>query len=248
MAFAVLAILTTVASAQVQDAPKVHVESLSITNGPNGITTIKVSIELPKKYIVGIDHLASRVKVFKDDKGTDLTKSPFPDSWNLFLPGRVRDGKATGLDFSANRRAAKGAIKIRVQADVALIYGTEVKHVNVKDIRVNKSDSSVPVGPFSLHWLKPPIPPYIANNVTLYWTDKNNDIAITSASVTGTGSAPQNSSVRLKAIGESEYVPRYDAFFRSDEPTGPPFTVQVSYCDKLERVTVPVDVEVGLGL
>ena len=249
MKFALLALFTSVVSAQAPNGPKVHVDSLAITNdGPNSVTTIKVSVALPKKYIVGIDFEGSKVTSFTDDKGTDLTDSPFPKVWHLFLPGQVRDGKAIGLNFAANRKPAKGATKIRIKAEVVLLYGSEVKNLKVNDIRFAKPDSTVPVGPFSLTWRKPLNRKDEASNVTLFWMDQKKEIAIAYASVTGTGPPPENSSVRLDfmRVGAT-YVPHYDAFFRTDASIGPPFTVQVSYYEKLERVTVPVDVEVGLG-
>jgi hypothetical protein len=253
IAFVALTMFASVVSAQAPDAPQVHVDSLEIINdGPNSVTTISVSVALPQKSIVGIDDQASKVTKFTDDKGTDLTDGPFPNVWHLFLPGQVRDGKAIGLKFMANRKPAKGATKIRIKGEITLLYGSEVKNLKVNDVHFAKPNATVPVGPFALTWHKPLNPKNEEKQLpqlVLSVKEQSKEVAIVYASVTGTGPPPENAMVLLDRLSlGATYLPQTAAYFRVGTAIGPPFTLQVFYYDKLSRLTVPVDVEFGLSI
>jgi hypothetical protein len=208
-------------------------------------TTLNVTISAPGRYIIGIDAKASKLDHFSDDKQTKLNGSGlFTSSWLSDYVSILPDGEQCTAEIRGTNVPVKGAGKILAKATLILKCGAGEKASEKKEIAMKK-DTAVAVGAFSLR-------------------------------VTGEGSNFGGGSVAI--VSETRNVKSaefFDAKGNAIKTVGTPFwspffgggdgkmrqaltyhlpkkidavSVKFTYFDKVEMVSVPFDLRVGIGL
>jgi hypothetical protein len=207
-------------------------------------TTLEVVVFQPGRFILGIDAKASKLEQFTDDKKTDLHKSKGlfgQANWiNEFMSRPSTDGESCTVQIAGPNAPAKGAEKILLKGSVALKCGAGAKSTDKKDITLKMNEEAT-VGSFKV---------------------KVNSAAAFGSQLTISSGEPNIKSVEFlddngKAImtgqpnrislptpgGKMEHMVGYFLTGKRDK-----VTVKINYFDKVENVTVPLDVRVGLDL
>ncbi|HEX5269954.1 MAG TPA: hypothetical protein VFW33_05685 [Gemmataceae bacterium] len=209
-----------------------------------GSTSLDVTLTAPGKFVLGIDVKASKLGEFTDDKETKLyTADRFGISWLSDLPLINPEGDVCTVHVNGQAPPAKGAAKLHIKGTVVLTCGKDEKSADKKEIAIKK-DSKVTVGDFTIQ--------------------VDDDGAMFGGPRLSVTSEKQN----LKGVeffdakGEAIklfFPPYRQSFFQPGgkvryglSATLPKkadsVTVKVSYFDKTEAVSVPIDLEFGVGL
>jgi hypothetical protein len=208
-----------------------------------GSTRLRVLFKLPNQSMLGLDPNACKLTSCKDDKGTDLTKdeSPFTPKWVDHYSVRIsKDGKAAEVGLFFPGYPASGATKISLKGSLAITVGKDEKTEEKKGVTL--TDNGVMVGTFKVvrpQFIKPfgnQTPVEVnspANNIKgVQFFDGNGNELKTFLAVRGTG-----------GFGDKMYFRvEYDV---TNLPEN--FTVRVTYYAKTETITVPLEVETGIG-
>lgn len=97
-------------------------------------TSVTARLHLPERFIVGIDPAQSKIKI-TDDKNTDLLeKAPETHLHSIVEPDISGDGKQAVMTFRAARLPMKGAAKIRIKGNVAVMVGKDEKTIERKGV------------------------------------------------------------------------------------------------------------------
>jgi len=216
--------------------------------GRTASTGLTVQVNCPGKQILSVDP-SSKVSSLQDDKGTDLTKAPvkakvggFPVY--SFGPTFMQSGIAqdrTGLLVSVygSNAPAKGASTVRLKGELVLVCGTDEKTTDVKEVEI-KMNAETKVGDF-----------------TFKVTQEKGFIAGSGGSFTITSTAPNIKTVNVKdAAGKTvDLLPGFTSGFGKNWAANFSMKravdrakVSITYFSKQEKVPVPVDVSMGLGL
>jgi hypothetical protein len=240
-------------------APKVTAYSFSVTKPApdddvfsrlDAGTFVGVLVEVPGKFVIGLDPRKCTLDAFTDDKGTNLR---VPVDRNLSTFTRVTDdafgspdnGKYVKAVFRAPRCPAAGATKVRVKGKVAVLVGRAERQVEKKNVSL-KAGAEFEFGLFKLQDPvagMPAIPPSVdyrgtkAVKLAVFLDPAGAEVAMRRSSTGGLRNAG-----RLKA--------EYSAIFHPARfgKTPDRCTLRVTYFDEVEPVTVPIDLEVGPGL
>lgn len=213
---------------------------------PQGVT-MDLSIAKPGKFIVGVDAKASKLESFTDDKNNSLYKKPvgiFGAQQNWINEYATQYGPEAGhctIQIAAGNPPGKGAGKIQVKASLVVQCGAEEKTADKKEIAI-KTNEEVSVGDFKV---------------------KVNFAGGTVANLSVLSPEPRLKSVEFFDAAGKAIKPSSST--RSNNPFGPggkPQSVvsyflngkmekvsfKVTYFTKVESVTIPLDLKVGLDL
>ena len=211
-------------------------------------TRLQITIALPGRVFIGADREACVFKDFSDDKGTKLFEplghDPQTDDWlGAFGPKFSDDGKTCGLQVEAPGLPAKDATKLKFSGDLVLRCGSTPKTAEQKNVAL-KVGSKIMVGPV----------PMTVKAVSVTGNQTKIDLqsraslerVIKIAFFDATG----------KAIGSQREGYSSDSIFGNYEITESyalsrkvtAATVKISYFDKVEKITVPINLETGLGI
>jgi hypothetical protein len=207
-------------------------------------TRIRLLISLPDRHIVEADHDASKL-TYTDDMGTDLTKvkGAVPGSSGVLGGPTSKDGKQCRVDASAPGVPVAGASSVKVSGKIVLLCGSEEKTTAVENVVLNDKLDAV-VGPFSLVWDKEAknVPAGSAR-VVFVWSTKKHIRSVKFLSAAGKElKATEEGWVRFSVNGDAETRVAYRVAAPREG-----CTVRVTYFDKMEPVTVPVDLTIGVG-
>jgi hypothetical protein len=211
-------------------------------------TTLKLLLSLPGKQIVAIDQSACKLASFADDKRTDLNDaktaaSDFGAPWVTDVFGDIsKDGQFCAVIVRAPGVPADGATKIILKASLVMLCGTDEKTAEAKDIPL-KLGTKTKLGPVQLAIEKERFGGGKGWQFTLTTPEVNQVKRFTVVGVDGKGikSEPVGS-VSGTVFGKS----RHEYFF-SLEGHAERATVRIVYFNKMESVTVPLDLQVGVG-
>jgi hypothetical protein len=203
-------------------------------------TRLSVIVTQPGKALLGIDASASKLERFTDDKNTDLNKTDFGGWVDAFGARTSADRSSIGFQVRSKVVPAAGASKLRLKGTLALRVGGGEKMAEEKNVTL-KADAKVKVGPVELSLSKnafgdgTPLEVTYPNRVLkkIEFLDKD-------------GKALQSSTQGGMSVGDGAktiYTDNYSLKGKAEQ-----LTVRVTYFGKVETVTVPLDLEVGLGL
>ena len=212
---------------------------------PNGVT-MDLVVTQPGKFLVALDTKESKLDSFTDDKKNNLYKKAglFGGSseWiSGYLTQFSPDGEQCTLQITAANPPGKGAEKILVKASLVLKCGSEEKTTDKKEIAL-KTNEEVSVGDFKMK--------------------------VNSAAQFGAGLAVQSAEPNVKSIeffdadGKALKLAPGGRSTNNFAPGGKPLSFvsyflnqkmdkvsfKITYFNKIESVTVPVDLRVGLDL
>jgi hypothetical protein len=208
-------------------------------------TGLDVTITAPGKFILGIDAKASKLDHFTDDKKTKFDSGGGIGgmTWLSDYAQITPDGEQCTVQLSARTPPTKEANKVLVKATVVLKCGAEEKTTEMKKIAMKL----------------------------------NTEVAIGSYTVKVLGEGSNFSGGQVEILSETPDIKKADFFDPSGkaiEITTPPFrgnsftpagkmkqsisyflpkkmdavSVQITYFSKVEAVSVPFDLSVGVGL
>jgi hypothetical protein len=202
--------------------------------------SLNAQITYPGKQILAVDN-SSALTEFRDDKDTDFIKAA-----GFFKPTFRQSQLATdrsGVIVTAsvfNAEPARGASKIQVKGKVVLVCGIEEKNTEEKEVEM-KDKAEATLGDFAL-------------KVT-----QEKGFGGAGATFSISSSKPTLKTVTVKdAEGKAVETMTFGSpFLGFDKKWTVSYTlrkpvtkvkVTVTYFDKEEKVTVPVDLAVGVGL
>jgi hypothetical protein len=200
-------------------------------------TSISLQVVIADRQILGVDP-SSTISEFKDDKGNSLLSTGFSKtkfSGNAFFH---KAGNAMVVSVYSNVSPAKGASKILLKGHLVVKCGLDEKTTEEKEVDL-KLNTEAKTGDFTL-------------KVT-----QEKGFAGSGAQFTVTPAGPILKTVKFKdadgkAVEGTLWGSNSDGkswtqtFSLKKKITIGKFTV--TYFSKEEKVTVPVDVEVGIGL
>ena len=211
-------------------------------------TRLQMGISLPGRTFIGEARDQCKFGKFTDDKGTDLFAplghTPEADDWlGTFGPKFTDDGKLCGLQIEAPGLPAKGATKLQFSGTLVLRCGLMPKTVEQKSVALKKG-SKITVGPVPFEIINAKF----EGNETKLDLKANKTleriIKIAFFDAAGKEIKSRREGYESGSIFGAYSITQY--FVLSGKPTA--FNVKISYFDKVENVSVPVNVEAGLGL
>jgi hypothetical protein len=200
-------------------------------------TALSVKVSCPGKQVLGVDS-ASSVSEFADDKGTSLLKGGLIKPTFSNYPIVATDRASLVVSVQSTVPPGKGAARLHLKGDLVLRCGLQEKATEEKEVEF-KGKAEAKLGDFTL-------------KVT-----QEKGFGGGGASFTLTAPRPVLKSVTVKdAAGKAVEVMTLGSFgfgktwtytFSLRKPLKQG-KVTVSFFAKEEKLTVPVDLSVGLGL
>jgi hypothetical protein len=233
-------------------SPKLQVLSLTIHKAPpskpgvlmmfnNGVQ-MELMVSLPKRFITGVDVKASKLDRFSDDKNNALFKKSgglLGGGLNWLSEFLIRydpDGESVTVQFQGANPPGKGAGKILLKGSLNVKCGAEEKVTDAKELNL-KSKEEADVGPFKVRVNQFGGIEVLSSDENVkkieFLDDKGKPIMF------GTQNRTRNPAPKEKLT----HIYSYFLFVKPDK-----CTVKVHYFNKVETVTVPLDLRVGLSL
>jgi hypothetical protein len=212
---------------------------------PQGVT-MDLSIAKPGKFIVGIDAKASKLESFTDDKNNNLKQAAGifggQSNWiNEFATQYgPEDGQCT-IQIMAGKAPGKGAGKILVKASLVVKCGMDEKTADKKEIAL-KANEEVSAGDFKMKVNF--VGGFGANLSVLSAEPRVKSVEFFDAA--GKAIKPTSSGRRVNPFGPGGKPQASVDYFLNGKMDKVSF--KVTYFDKVESVTVPLDLKVGLDL
>jgi hypothetical protein len=213
---------------------------------PNGVT-MELTVAQPDKFIAGIDAKASKLDSFTDDKKNDLNKKPAgifggQSNWlNEFATQYGPDGDCT-IQILAAGAPGKGAQKILVKGSLVLKCGADEKKTDKKEIAL-KMNEEVSAGDFKVKVVN-------AGEFGAGFTVTSAEPSVKSVEffdADGKALKGTSSGRGINPFGEGGKPQAVVSYFLSGKKL-PKVSFQITYFNKIESVTVPLDLRVGLDL
>lgn len=210
-------------------------------DGTGDGTWIRAKIEMAERLIVGVDSEASKLDTWNDDKGTNLLATPLRmQGWKTLERDRIaKDGKSATVFLKAGGLPALGASKIHLKGKVAVLVGKDEKKIEKQNV-------------------------YFLAGADLEFGKVKYSGGLTNRSFTYVGNRPIKEAVvdvegktmpldilttkaSIQADGKAEFhialLPH--PFDKTILNRG---TLRITYFDAVEKIMVPFDLEIGLGL
>jgi hypothetical protein len=220
-------------------------------------TRVILMLQIPDRAVLAYDSKGCKIDSLTDDKGTDLLKGamPAPEPAGRGGPAgtspRVTgtqfgpEGKSGIFTFSAPGLPAAGAMKLRVKGSVAVVVGSKEKEVEKKDVSI-KDGVDLEFGKLSLIES-----PFNGRNTTTAVSYKGTKPIkkLTLLDADGKEIAIRRSTMPPTGSRDLDPTRDFPARFAPTDRTAKidKCTVRVTYFDTVETVTLPVDLETGLG-
>lgn len=209
---------------------------------PDGIS-LAIMVSPPGKHVTGVDVKASKLDRLTDDKKNNLyKKAAFSfggSNWLSEFAQYSPEGDSVTVLVSANNVPGSGASKVLLKASLVLNCGTDEKATDKKEIAL-KPKEEIALGSFKVQ-----ISPFSANQV-LVSSDKENIKNVEFFDDTGkklTTGAAGRMPAPPGSDKKKQYTYSYFLFQKTEK-----VSVKINYFDKVEKVTVPLDLRVGVSL
>jgi hypothetical protein len=201
------------------------------------MTMLQIKVDSPGKQFMGVD-AASTVSEMKDDKGTSLLATGLFKTSFQTSPQIAVNRESLVVSLSTMAAPAKGATKVHLKGSLVLLTGLEEKTTDEKEVTI-KQNAETKLGDFTLR-------------VTM-----EKGFGTQGASFSIASKKPNLKSVNVKdtdgktvelfGFGSYGFGTNWTSNFAMKKVVDKP-KISITYFSKEEKVTVPVDVELGLGL
>lgn len=200
------------------------------------------------KLFIGMDGKNSQLVSFTDNKGTDLLKrsGKFSISGLDAFPKFSKDGHVCVFDVRGSMIPAKGATSVRVKAIVVLKYGEGEKTAVQKDLKLKKG-SKLTVGPVPWTIEKVGEPDYGNAALGITVTGSVSHATIKKLVFLDADGKEVEHSIGARFSSGARNHMTYNVTYNFKKKVDV-VTVKVIYFEKTEIVTIPIDLEVGVGL
>lgn len=213
-------------------------------------TSVFVRIAKTDKRIIGIDEKACKLTRFADDKGTDLgggAKSPRGPGAG-WLGGKEigPDPKTCLIEIRSPKTPAPGAGRLEIEATISLRCGGGAKTAEAKDVALAKG-AEIAAGPAGMKISRVTKARGAEAAVEVTVERSTTFEAVKSLSFAGaSGKVIKHrkiDSAKSGRAGKYTYTRTY-LLYGAPEAV----SVKVEYYDKLEKLSVPLDLKTGVGL
>lgn len=198
-------------------------------------------------FIISLDKDASRLVAFTDDKGTVLGapgKSKFMDGW-LGQSQVSEDKHSLRFEVASKKMPARQATKLKIKANIAISVGADEK-TSTSPVTLKKGEA-VNLGPLQVTIGKVGKPDWGDAKLAVQFKSSKSFDAIKELSFIG----PDGQGIKSRQSSSSSggfgarmtYARTYDLDKKVEQ-----VTLKATYFGKVEKVSVPVDVTVGVGL
>jgi hypothetical protein len=216
-------------------------------------TRVHIRIMAPGKNLISLDQSACALESFTDDKGTVLGKPGSTDrfgaSWMWGFSSFSDDRQSCAVQIQSKECPAAGATAVKIKARIAILYGSQEKTAEQKDVAL-KAGTKVTAGP---------VPMAIESVSARSGTEPKTQVSLK-------GEAAEADLAKIKAVtfygADGKEIPSESAgrmtmgggnkvsFQHGYELAGSPkqATVKITWFEKVETLTVPVDVTASVGL
>ena len=218
-----------------------------LTFGQPG-TSLTLFVRRADKVFIGMDKKKTKLASFTDDKGTDLLKKT--KKWGMSgissFPKFSKDGHVCVVDVQGPTPPAKGAKTIRLKATLAMKCAEGEKTAVQKDLALKKG-SKLTAGPVPWTIEKVGKPNWGDAKMSVVVTGKVSHDKIKQLVFLDADGKEVEHSVGSRSrsgfMGRMTYGVTYN--FKKNVDV---VTVKVIYFEKTETITIPVDLEIGVGL
>jgi len=215
-------------------------------------TTLVLLIQAGSENIIAFDDDKSKIKLARDDKGTDLLKSSGRgmNSRADFgsFPKISSDRKACMIDLDLPRTPAPGAVKLECAGTIVFSCASEKESFKKKDVAL-KEKTKIEVGPLSLIISEIGAPEYQADEYPLSVTLQSSKRFDTLEKVVfydGSGEEIETSSggsSESRFMGNVTATETYNLTKKVDKAT-----IVFTFWKDWKEVSVPFSVATSLGL
>jgi hypothetical protein len=215
-------------------------------------TRLTLWLSDPSRQIVDLDEKASKITAFTDDKQTDLLKKETKKGFGGFsfgfgpLSASVSPDKHhCTVEVRADNRPAEGAQAIRLKADLVLKCGAGEKVAETKNASLAKG-TKLAGGPLEFKLIEVSNDGFGDSKMTLS-LETEGDIAAIKQIAFFDANGKEIKSRRMGWSssgfgGKMTHQMNYGLEKQADKATS-----KITYFEKLEALTVPVDLKTGLG-
>lgn len=218
-------------------------------------TGVFVRITAPERSFLSLHKESCKLDSFTDDKGTVLAKPGaarrWGSSWLGSFPNFSEDGHACIIRIQSKKTPATGAGALKLKASIAILCGSDQKTVEQKDVAL-KADTKITVSPVPMKVKSVNPDPSGGEKVKMSVelggkTSKAELAKIKSVAFFGADGKEigcTNMGSGTMGMGESVNYERTYGLHKKIEKV----TIKITYFQKVEKVLVPIDVSVGVGL
>jgi hypothetical protein len=206
---------------------------------PTGVN-MEIMVSLPGRYIAGFDAKGGKLESFADDKGNALYKKAVFGgmNWlNEYFTQFDPDGASVTVQVHGNNPPGKGADKLLLKGSFIVKCGADAKSVDVKELEM-KPKQETTAGNFKVRVGQ------FGNQIEVLSSDENLkkvEFFDDKGKAIMTGPPSRN---RLPATKDkAEYVYYYFLIGKHEK-----ISAKIHYFTKMESVTVPLGLKVGMGL
>jgi hypothetical protein len=215
-------------------------------------TRLTLWLSDPSRQIVDLDEKASKITAFTDDKQTDLMKKEtkkgafggFSFGFGPLSANISPDKHHCTVEVRADHRPAAGATTLRLKADLVLKCGANEKVAETKNVSLAKG-SKLAGGP--LTFTIDDVDQGFGEAKTSLALETEGDIAAIKEIAFFDADGKEIKSRRMgwssSGFGaKMTHVVHYGLEKKVDKAT-----TKITYFDKIEAVTVPIDLKTGIG-
>jgi hypothetical protein len=229
-------------------------ESRQLYVGQSDNFTLVLYIKAPGKTLLKTDQPAKVITKLADDKGTDLTKSATISPGITGHPSNVQrlmstnlqvtdDGQAAALTIQSGVLPAAGATKITVQGTLAMTCGLHSATDMQKGVALAKDTALNLAG----HPAKVAMVENQGGHLSVEFSSSQPLSTIKSLRFLGADGheikATRAGSGYSGFTGSETYTVDYSLAEKVDQAD-----IECTYWDKTENITIPINVEAGIGL
>lgn len=227
--------------------PEKKMQSL-VGGGPPG-TSLHIRLTRKDKYFVELDEEASKLLSFSDEKGTDLSKARtrrFGRGWLGHWTQISKDGHSCIFEARSGLLPAAGARELRLKANLVMVCGAGEKTAEQKNL-VLKKGSRLAAGPVRLEIKSVKQIDRSGMEMLLETESKASFVQIKKLRFIG----PDGKEIKHQVMGSGRmgFAGRF-TYYRSFglAKKVASVSVEVTYFEKVDRLSVPLNVKTGVGL
>ncbi len=234
------------------------------TMGAREGTTVHLSLSRPDKLLIGFDEKASKIAAATDDRSTDLARARSAPSGNTgrfhfggaggggpFSATIQPDGHRATVEVHLPQTPARGATKVRLKGQLAFQCGAGEKTVEQKNLSIK--DGKITVGPVPMTFGQEDdgfTPPNFggeakpSTSLSLHHARPLNSIKTLAFLGPDGKTLPSHRTGQMSSgFGDQQ---RFTTIYQVEGKVDR-VSVKITYFDKVETLTMPLDIEVGVG-